>query len=90
MEIRKYRAKPAEIEAVQVTEQNIIEVAKWCRGPVILPYWVNVPTAHGLAECRVGDWVAKGPIDFYPIRADAFAERWEEVVESESSGSGPS
>lgn len=79
MDTKKYRAKPTEVEAVQVTEQNILQVAAWCKGTAVQPYWVKVPTLHGHVIAVPGDWVAKGPQDFYPIDAKAFANRWEEV-----------
>lgn len=79
MEVKRYRSKPAEIEAVQVTEENIIQIAEWCNGTAVQPYWVKVPTLHGFTSAKPGDWVAKGSQDFYPIDAQAFADRWEEI-----------
>lgn len=90
MIVKKYRAKPCDIEAVQVTDDNMEDVANWCGGAFEKPYWIRVPTVHGYVPCAVGDWVAKGTHDFYPIDAEAFAERWEEVEASGSRESGQS
>lgn len=35
METTKFTRKPFDVEAVQVTADNIDEVAKWCQGEVI-------------------------------------------------------
>ena len=35
MQPAKYVRKPFEIEAVQVTEENMTEVAEWCKGTII-------------------------------------------------------
>lgn len=34
MIIKKYTAKPVVVEAVQITEDNMADVAKWCKGDV--------------------------------------------------------
>lgn len=33
---------------------------------------ITVETAHGTANVRVGDWIAKGPIDWWPIDDEHF------------------
>lgn len=35
MSVQKYRKKPVEIEAMQLTRENVDEVAAWCGGRVI-------------------------------------------------------
>jgi len=34
IKIKKYTAKPVEVEAIQITKSNMAEVAKWCKGSV--------------------------------------------------------
>lgn len=63
----KFVRKPFEIEAVQVTAQNINEVAAWCKGKVVLPdgtpgpHFIKVDVKNPLTERQtkafVGDWV---------------------------------
>lgn len=79
MDIKKYKAKPITIEAVQITEENAAEIAEWCGGTYELTYWIKVPTMHGIATAVVGQYVAKGTHDFYPLDPDALEARWEEV-----------
>jgi len=35
MDVQKYARNPLTVEAVQVTEENVYEVAKWCGGDVV-------------------------------------------------------
>lgn len=34
IQVKKYTAKPVVVEAVQVTSENMAEVAKWCKGQI--------------------------------------------------------
>lgn len=66
MKTRKFTRKPFEVEAVQVTAENIQDVAKWCTGEVV----ENAPNEDIHIKVRVlramtprqtqafvGDWV---------------------------------
>jgi hypothetical protein len=33
--IKKYISKPSEVEAIQVTKENMADVAKWCAGEIV-------------------------------------------------------
>lgn len=71
IEPRTYVNKPFEIEAVQVTEENISEVADWCKGHVIvgnkeihIKVQVRLPRNERQTQARYGDWVlvtGRGP-----------------------------
>lgn len=69
MKTEQYIRKPFEVDAVQVTEENIEEVAKWCMGDIrhktgpgrgVLNYIkvrVHRPLNARQTEAYVGDWV---------------------------------
>lgn len=38
---------------------------------------ISVMTAHGVADVRVGDWIAKGPVDWWPIDDEHFQETYQ-------------
>lgn len=82
--IKKYRKKPVVIEAVQITENNIVKVAIWCKGsasrhPENIFY---IQTLEGRMEARVGDWIIKGiKGEFYPCKNDIFEMTYELVEE---------
>lgn len=64
MQTAKFTRKPFEVDAVQVTDDNIDEVAKWCQGEVKeednRPY-IKVRVLRVIDERQtkafVGDWV---------------------------------
>jgi hypothetical protein len=88
IKVEKYVRKPFAVEAVQVTEQNMREVAKWCGGQIRrLPRWdprsgtkfisVNVvkPISERQTQAFVGDWVLSsgtGPTGFKVYTPRAF------------------
>lgn len=86
----KYRKKPVEIEAVQFTEDMLLErqpvapgltiVAKsWHpNGGVVHSYKAGVDTLEGFMEARVGDWIICGVKgEYYPCKPDIFAMTYE-------------
>lgn len=66
MKTEKYVRKPFDVDAVQVTAENMEEVAKWCKGKIEttedtkLPF-IRVDVPRVLTEKQtkafVGDWV---------------------------------
>lgn len=42
---------------------------------------VSVETAHGPADVRIGDWIAKGPIDWWPIDHVHFEDTYQPANE---------
>lgn len=64
LQTTKFTRKPFEVDAVQVTAENIEEVAKWCQGEVITEDGqpcVKVRVLRALNDRQtkafVGDWV---------------------------------
>ena len=79
------------IEARQLTFETFEDVKAWCHGET----WSRPPmrAVTGIQfndvdgrdqQVPFGDWVLRGSHGFFPCPADAFAERYEEVVEEES------
>lgn len=90
-EAMKYRKKPVEIEAVELTDANAMRrAAPWCGGrygyeskasdPTDVAYWVDIPTLEGTMRASRGDFIIKGVQgEFYPCKPDIFAATYEAV-----------
>ncbi|MEU3903307.1 hypothetical protein AB0F20_05760 [Streptomyces goshikiensis] len=83
----RYRKKPIEIEARQLTEPNHPdEIARWCGGRVVgdgitgHTYSIEIDTLEGVMRGDHGDWIIKGVQgEFYPCKPDIFAASYEAV-----------
>lgn len=79
--VKKFRKKPVEIEAIQWTGENFVEITGWS-GDV---WSVNIdqliiPTLEGKHYANVGDWIIKGiQGEFYPCKPDIFEQTYETV-----------
>lgn len=78
---RIYRTKPVVVEAMQVTDQNIKEVAKWCGGHIATRYNFPVITPH---YAKAGDWIIKEHGDFRRCKPDVFERLYELDIASDS------
>jgi hypothetical protein len=92
MPAQRFRKKPVEIDAIQLTRENVAAVEEFIHGKAqekILPgpgrgmhEGVLIRTLEGTMRASWGDWVIKGVKgEFYPCKPDIFAETYE-VVES--------
>ena len=69
MDIQKYTTHPDEIEAIQLSRENIEEVAVWCGGEIITEpkasdpsdvyMALTVPRANGPLDAQINDYVIK-------------------------------
>lgn len=68
LEIKKYVRKPFYVEAVTVTEDNIVDVAMWCGGKLVpsdgtVNQYIKVPVDYPMTgrqtKAFVGDLVLK-------------------------------
>lgn len=80
----KYRKKPVEIEAMQLTEASADEVQEWVVSTgqeVFAPEaGLVILTLEGDMLASWGDWIIRGVQgEFYPCKPDIFAESYEEV-----------
>lgn len=85
-----YVKKPVEIEAEEVTEDNVEKLAQWCNGVVnnndlTAEKSISIYTLEGIMSARVGDYLIKGVNgEFYPCKPDIFAKTYdstEDVVD---------
>ena len=95
MNVKTYRVKAPEVEAIQFDGS--------AASADLITYWMMVRegnaehwstatdgnadrvfiyTPRGVVSAREGDWIVRGPSgDFYPCAAGAFAATYEEVAE---------
>lgn len=91
LSIEKYNRKPFTVEAVQITVDNMAEVAEWCGGEVILEQHkngrlvqyikvdVNKPISERQTKAYVGDWILKGRGGFKCYSKKAFPACFEKA-----------
>ena len=78
----RYKTKPCEIEAIQYTGNNIIELLDWGKGKLL---WNDeddlfIDTLEGRMKANINDYIIKGLRgEFYPCKPDIFSETYEEV-----------
>ena len=84
--MKKYRKKPLEIEAMQFTGDNALELVKiigegsGAQSDPDLGTLLTVPALEGSYLARPGWWIIKGiKGEFYPCAPDIFKETYEEV-----------
>ncbi len=76
------KTRPMVVEAVQVTKDNIADVAAWCGGVPMAGRGVGLYTdTDDFAHAFLGDWVVKGPFgEFYPAADKVIFAKYEAVV----------
>lgn len=85
MKAKAYRKRPATIEAIQLTDANIIDVGHWSAGrPIVEPdgstVCLLIRTLEGEHRAYVGDWIIRGiKGEFYPCKDDIFRMTYEEL-----------
>lgn len=80
----KCRKKPIVVEAIQYTDDNLLEVMKFCDGgkKTIFDYYLYIVTLEGNMRVRKGDYIIKGAHgEFYPCEKNIFEETYEVVEE---------
>jgi hypothetical protein len=82
----RYRSKIVEVEAKQLTTDNIKELEEWCKGSikgVKLPLdqqVIDIRTLEGEMRANMGDFIIQGlKGEFYPCKPDIFHMKYEEV-----------
>ncbi|MBL3677458.1 MAG: hypothetical protein JKP92_08170 [Alphaproteobacteria bacterium] len=80
---KKYVSRPVIKEAVQLTHENLEEVAEAIRaagweGCFAPPDRIHIPSWEGMITAFPGDWIIKGNRnEFYRCKADIFAETYD-------------
>jgi hypothetical protein len=86
MQTSVYNRKPLQVEAIQVTDDNLYEIAKWCGGdvhthPVNSKKHIEVKVLHPLhkkqSRAAIGDWVLKSEQGFKIYADSAFRKGFE-------------
>ncbi len=88
----KFQKKPFIVDAVQVTDENISEVAAWCQGEVIgsdgdaldeLYIFVRVhnPMNERQTKAFVGDWVLYAGRGYKVYRDRAMKNTFEQIAQ---------
>ena len=78
----KYKTKPCEIEAIQWTGKNIIELLDWGQGKIL---WNDVDdlfidTLEGRMKANINDYIIKGLRgEFYPCKPGVFEKKYEKI-----------
>lgn len=87
MDIKQFKRRPFPVEGVQVTEENIQEVAEWCGGDVrrtVTETYIKVKTHRPLNEKQkrayVSDWVLKAKTGFKVYTDQAMENSFEENI----------
>lgn len=87
----RYRKKPVEIEARQITGPEVIpDIAEWCGGDpftltrpeygVVGPHGIAIDTLEGTMHAEWGDWIIRGVQgEFYPCKPEIFEATYEAV-----------
>lgn len=86
MKTQKYFRKPFEIEAVQVTEENMPMVGDWCRGVIKRLnglHYIHVKTSRPMnarqTRAYPGDWVLRTAHGFKVYQDKPFHATFEKV-----------
>jgi hypothetical protein len=89
IETETYVRKPLEVQAIQVTEENMFDVAKWCGGRIQISVedektkFVGVSVLNPLSirqtEAYVGDWVLKSDTGYKVYTTKAFKQGFDLV-----------
>ena len=78
----RYKTRPCEIEAIQWTGKNIIEILHWGQGKIL---WNDVDdlfidTLEGRMKASINDYIIKGLRgEFYPCKPDVFEKKYEKI-----------
>jgi hypothetical protein len=76
----KYRKKPVEIDAIQWTGDNKLEIFDFCNMSYITNQELRIQTLEGYMTASIGDYIIKGVMgEFYPCKPDIFEMTYEKI-----------
>lgn len=87
LKTHKFARKPFYVDAIRVSENNIEEVAEWCKGEVVrndtdqthIRVEVNRPLNERQTQAFIGDWVLFAGTGFKVYMPKAFDRSFEKV-----------
>lgn len=81
-----FKKKPVVIEAFQLTDTTVDEIAAWCGGRIVAVTFggglegIEIPTLEGRMLATPGDYVIRGVKgEFYPCKPDIFAASYDDA-----------
>lgn len=82
----KYRKKPVEIEAMQLTADNAVEVLTFCNRDEIVASnedgTISIKTLEGVMLASINDYIIRGVKgELYPCKPDIFEATYDPVIE---------
>lgn len=86
-EVKKYKKKPVEVEAIQfinAKDETLAKISKFMGGCCTEDsgegFFILIETLKGDMRAGVGDWIIKGVNgEFYPCKPDIFEKSYEEL-----------
>jgi len=76
----KYRKKPVEIDAIQWTGDNKLEIFDFCNMSYITDQELRIQTLEGSMIASINDYIIKGVMgEFYPCKPDIFEMTYEKI-----------
>ena len=81
--IRSYRKKPVVIQAVQLTNDNMLNVYRWCGAKEwdSDPAQLKIKTLEGVMTASEGDYIVRGVHgEFYPVKPETFAATYDDAA----------
>jgi hypothetical protein len=88
MHIETYQRRPLYVEAVQINNENIYDIAKWCEGDLrtqrqsgkkFIQLTVIGPKEPMQMRAAVGSWILKSDQGFKIFSDQAFKKGWEKI-----------
>ena len=76
----RYRTKPCEIEAVQWTGRNVVEIMRFVKNEsaIITNGVLIIKTLEGDMVASTGDYIIRGLRgEYYPCKPDVFQKKYE-------------
>lgn len=84
--MEKFRKKPVVIEAVQLNEENFVDITNWigkdnlADGTDPDERTIEIVTLEGNHMARLGDWIIQGIAgEYYPCKHDIFVATYDPV-----------
>ena len=85
----KYRKKPVVIEAIQLTDESVVEIINWTTDYINIEIDTDendniigmiIPTLEGAMKASMNDYIIKGiQGEFYPCKPEIFEATYELV-----------
>ena len=81
--MKTYRKKPVEIQAVEWSGENVLEVLEFTGSKAMYDGAgrIKVHTLEGVMNANIGDYIIRGiKGEFYPCKPDIFKASYESVL----------